>query len=324
MAATTQCLKPVRGRRMRVTRLDACGRPVTGAGNQVTTSGFVTVKMSMNVETGDEITVKNASGELCISDKACDQIKWIDVEFDFCEVDPDLYTMMDPTWTTELDADGNAVGFRMASNLSCDTGYAVELWSDLLGTDVCDNPDAQGAWGYFLLPWTVGGAPGDIEVTNDAVSFTLNGRTKTNARWGVGPYDVVMDADGAPAPLAVAIGPDVPLLFRATTVPPPDAVCGAGDVPGGGATVPLPAPTGLAVSGTPTATDFDVTWTAVAGATGYTATAQPAGPTAVVTGTDAAFTGATTGTDYTVSVVALGDGTTTSDSPAATTQVTTA
>ncbi len=77
----------------------------------------------------------------------------------------------------------------------------------------------------------------------------------------------------------------------------------------------LATPTGLALkANTQTQTGFTVTWTAVANATGYTATATPSGGTAVTgtvdtTGTnpEAAFTGLTAGTTYTVSVVATGN-----------------
>ena len=77
----------------------------------------------------------------------------------------------------------------------------------------------------------------------------------------------------------------------------------------------LATPTGLTLkANTQRKTGFTVTWTAVANATGYTATATPSGGTAVTgtvdtTGTnpEAAFTGLTAGTTYTVSVVATGD-----------------
>ncbi len=77
----------------------------------------------------------------------------------------------------------------------------------------------------------------------------------------------------------------------------------------------LATPTGLVLkANTQRKTSFTVTWTAVANATGYTATATPSGGTAVTgtvdtsgTNPEAAFTGLTAGTTYTVSVVATGD-----------------
>lgn len=70
----------------------------------------------------------------------------------------------------------------------------------------------------------------------------------------------------------------------------------------------LAAPTGLAVSGTPTASEFDVAWTASPNADGYTAIATPPSGeaiTGVVTGVTAKFTtGVAPGTTYKVAVTA--------------------
>ncbi len=73
----------------------------------------------------------------------------------------------------------------------------------------------------------------------------------------------------------------------------------------------LATPSGLALKANTLAqTGFTVSWTAVANATGYTATATPSGGTAVtgtVTGTEAAFAGLTANTTYTVSITATGN-----------------
>ena len=86
---------------------------------------------------------------------------------------------------------------------------------------------------------------------------------------------------------------------------------------------PLSAPTDLALSGDAGTDSFTVTWTGVSGATGYDVACSPSG-SASVNGTSATISGLTPSTTYTVSVVALGNGTSSSDSSAATLQVTTA
>lgn len=223
---TTQCFTPVRGRRMRATRLDSCGRPVYGLCSQVVSKGFVSVKFSAETEDGEEVTVKNASGELCASDVSCSQIKWWTVEIEFCQVDPSLIQMMNPTFRTELDAKGNIVGWRMNSTQSCDKGIGLEVWTDVLGADSCDDPDAEGAYGYVVVPYVVGGTFGDLEITSDALSVTVTGRTKANSKWGVGPYGVVRDIAGKPSPLLVPFDRDEPMGVQVTTVPPPEPTCG--------------------------------------------------------------------------------------------------
>lgn len=90
------------------------------------------------------------------------------------------------------------------------------------------------------------------------------------------------------------------------------------------ASVPLSAPTGLHE------TDIDfyevsVAWNSVADAEGYTVTVSPSSGTSVSdNGTTANISGLREGATYTVSVVALGNGVETADSPAATLSVTTA
>ena len=59
----TRCMKVVRGTRLRVTRVDSCGRVVYGDCSQVVTSGFVTSILTMVTEEGSEISVTNAAGD---------------------------------------------------------------------------------------------------------------------------------------------------------------------------------------------------------------------------------------------------------------------
>lgn len=230
--ATTYCAKVVRGTMMRVTRLDACGRVVEGPCSQVTTDGFVTANLTMETEDGSEISVQNAAGDTCISDKKPDYLKYVTVEIEFCQVDPDLMALINENYKPVLDADGNTVGFQGSTKVPDRSGFALEIWSDVIGSDVCDNPDAEGAWAYFLLPYVTGGLLGDIEIQNDAVTFTINANTKDGNRWAEGPYDVVMDADGEPGPLLNGgVDPDAPYWFQITNVAPPEAACGCQPVP---------------------------------------------------------------------------------------------
>jgi hypothetical protein len=225
---TTSCPSFLRGNVMRVTRLDGCGRPVYGDGNLVTSDGFVTVTLSAEVQDGEEVTVTKANGQTCIDDKACDQLRWYTVESEFCQVDPDLVQMMNPSWEKILDYQGNTIGYDAIADLDCSTGFGLEVWMNTYGTDdACSGEAAQGSWGYLLLPWVIGGAPGDLEIGNDAVSFSFTGRTKLGSRWGKGPYPVMLGANAIPGPLLTPVGPRTPYRLFVTTVRPPEPECGA-------------------------------------------------------------------------------------------------
>ncbi len=215
------------GRMLRATRVDACGRPIYGVGAQVTTKGFVSIGMSGEIREGTEIELVNAGGELCLSEKGADQLKWLSVESNFCEVDPDLVSLFQPNNTKLLDYAGNVIGFAEYDEQNISVGVALEIWADVAGEDLCDDPDATQTWAYFLLPWVVGGTMGDLTIENAGLTTTLNSRTKRNGKWGVGPYDVMAASISTVGPLLVPVGAREHRRLFLTTVAPPESVAGA-------------------------------------------------------------------------------------------------
>lgn len=222
------CPSFLRGRVLRATRLDACGRPVEGACGFVVTDGFISVNIEPEVEEGNEIVQRKANGQICIADKSPDAIKWYSVTVTLCAVDIDLVTMMNPTWTKLLSEDGETIGWAESSEFSDTEGFALELWMNAAGVEsVCDNPDAEGSYGYVLLPWVVGGVTGELEIADGAVTFEFSGRTKASSRWGVGPYNIRQNPlTSSPAQLPAIVQPDEHRLFLTTSLAPPASVCG--------------------------------------------------------------------------------------------------
>lgn len=226
----SKCFPLVRGRVMRVTRLDGCGRPVPGDDSVVTTDGFVSVGLTSNTEEGEAISVTNANGKVCVSDTPAPTFTGYDVEVTYCDVDPELFALMTGQ-DTVVDWEGNIVGFRVNSDVNMDdSGFALELWSSVPAQQ-CD-PDAAagtGEYGYFLLPFVKGGVLGDFTIENAAVSFSLSGaQSKAGGAWGSGPYDVVaIDATNQAGPLLEPIEAGDHLHLQLTTIAPPEPSCGA-------------------------------------------------------------------------------------------------
>lgn len=214
---------------MRVTALDGCGRPKPGGCATVVSEGFVSVAFTANTDTGTEISVTNAAGKVCVRDTPCPVFTGYTVEITFCEVDPDLLALVTGQQSVYSQQTQDAVGFRMNSDISaCDSGFSLELWSNVPGF-ACDPGDAaaQGAFGYLLVPFLQGGVLGDFTIGNDAVSFVVSGAgTKTGSGWGVGPYDVVPDQSGAAGPLSAEIDKGDHLHIEVTNVAPPEPSCG--------------------------------------------------------------------------------------------------
>lgn len=228
MADTGKCFSLIRGRVMRVTRLDGCGGVVLGPTSQVVSDGFVTVGLTAQTDEGTTISVTNAAGDVCILDEPAPKFTGYAVEISFCNVNPDLYSMLTGQETVYDDAEVPlAVGFRMNTDVNADdSGFALELWSSV-PTGVCDS-ETGVAYGYFLIPFLKGGVLGDFTIANDAITFTMTGaKSKDGNAWGEGPFNVVEDGDGDAVPLLVEMDPNDHLNMQLTTVAPPEAAdCG--------------------------------------------------------------------------------------------------
>lgn len=227
---SSQCFSLVRGRALRVTKLDGCGRVILGAGSQVSTEGFISVGLTANTEEGETISVTNAAGKVCILDEPSPSFTGYSIEVSFCGVDPELFSLMTGQKVVLNAAGTDAIGFRMNSGINLgDKGFALEMWSSV-PVAACDS-SGGASYGYFLVPFIQGGVLGDFTVENGAINFTLTGATsKDGSEWGVGPYDVVRDAGGLPGPLLEAIDPKDHLHMQLTTVAPPAPSCGATEV----------------------------------------------------------------------------------------------
>lgn len=260
--ASSLCASFVGARVARVTLLDACGRPMWGPKGQCVTKGFVSVEIAPEVEEGESQKVKNAAGELCVSERGSDSISWFTVTVDFCQVDPELFLMMQRSWKRVTDASRQTTtGYRVGERMTDTFGYALELWPKisgggaqqacLLGDEDVVDPSIFPT-GYYLLPWVLGLAPDSFTLENSPASFKIKGRTKAGGLWGRGPYKVTRDVGGLPARLLDPIDPGFsvpawnfvssndPDHFHSeiTTVAPPAAGCGAGPVWNPEATAP--------------------------------------------------------------------------------------
>ena len=221
------CLAPIGGYRMRATKLGSCGEVLTGVGScQIITDGFVTVERTAEYADPDQFVVKNAAGRVCIKHRRGPQFLWNTFNINFCEVDPELYSLMTGAAAEMNDeVTPEQVGWRSRESTLGTTNWALELWTELSGMECTDD---LVPYGYFLAPWIVEGTIGTpTTFENGPVSFTVTGaRTKGGGQWGVGPYDVINTALGIPSPLLVAMEAGDHDLFRLTTLAPPASACG--------------------------------------------------------------------------------------------------
>lgn len=224
----TTCVPLARARRMRLTRLDACGAPAPGATGTLVTDGFVSVGAAPNYLDPEEITQLNANGDLCIDDQGRPQLRWIDLTILMCNINPDAFNIITGNPLVVDDAvSPNNVGFRVDSDETGTANFAMELWSNVPNQS-CVAGNVQ--YGYWLFPYIVQARVGEFSVANAALTLTLTARTHANSQWDIGPtaYTVRDDAvSGTPERILTAIGADTHIHYETVTVDPPAAACAA-------------------------------------------------------------------------------------------------
>ncbi|MDP4501067.1 hypothetical protein [Nonomuraea turcica] len=182
--------------------------------------------MEANVEEGEDVVFRAANGRQCGYKKGCPSFNGFDTTLNIFQASPELLEILTGS-PVVYGWDGEPIGFDSCS-IQCNSGFALELWADVLGEDVCPEEDTgDGAWVYFLLPWVTNGLLGDLEVGSEAVTLTLTGATRAGGRWGVGPYDVLaQDAAGTPGPLLTPLDASCHRRMLVTTIAPPAPSCG--------------------------------------------------------------------------------------------------
>jgi hypothetical protein len=223
----------VRGRKARFTRLDELGRPLYGPSGQAVTKGIISVTYTPNVTEGEATSVTNFAGEQCISAPApCATIDNWTVAVEFCAVDPCVVLMIYPSWIPYYDDFGSIKGFQIVGGLSCDVGFALEIWGQIgsAGSSVQCGPGAVSGSTYWLAPRLVGAAPGEITISNESTSFTFSGTTTGPVGWRRGPY-LVDIVGGIPSVLREPVDSAAQLVEFTTQVRPPEPTNGCVELP---------------------------------------------------------------------------------------------
>lgn len=228
----TTCVSMARGRMLRLTRLDECGAPVEGASSVVTTKGFVSVTATPVYTDQEDITQTDANGDSCIDDLSDVNLRWLELNVLFCNIDPNAVNIItgDPLVVDDA-ATPNTVGWRWDASVSGSANFAMEVWSGIPG-QACD-PAGFPQFGYWLYPFVVQAQIQEYVVENGALTLGFTARTSAGSQWGVGPYDVRRDAT-VPAtlePLLTAIGSQQHGHFEVTSAPLPTPACGATVLP---------------------------------------------------------------------------------------------
>lgn len=231
MTVTAYAVSNVRGRTVRITKLDNCGTPVSGAGSQFVTTGFITVKATKNMDSGTDVKVSNANDVVVVYSKGNMTLLNFDLEIDFAVSDTGAIPMMTGD-AAVMDSNPATAGWVESGLQALPAFFALEVWTGIAGQQ-CVGGSQE--YGYWLYPF-IGNAYVDADdVTNKEVDFSIKANTVQGNNWGKGPYDVVSSsappATAVPAQLASVLPASAHRLFQVTTIAPPIPASTAGPQP---------------------------------------------------------------------------------------------
>jgi hypothetical protein len=194
--ATQDFAASVQGVAIRVTRLDAAGNLLNGAGDSYTTSAFMRVSFTPEYEEGDEIVEKSANGTVCVSYKAPDTMKRITMELAICEPDTELTALISgglllrKNFGTFAAPDNKSIGWAAPSVGDDPTGrgVALECWSFAVKDG---RRSASLPYFHWVFPYARLRQSGDRVIENGMLATTFEGyglgnilfNTASDGRW---------------------------------------------------------------------------------------------------------------------------------------------
>ena len=194
--ATQEYAASIQGVAIRVTRLDASGNLLNGAGDSYTTSAFMRISFTPEYEEGDEIVEKSANGSICVSYKAPDTLKRVTLELAICEPDPELTNLMSGglllrknlgTYADRATAT-KSVGWASPNVGDDPSGYgvAIEAWSFAVkdGKRAATLP-----YFHWVFPFARLRQSGDRVIENGMIATTFEGYALGNVLFDNGLDD---------------------------------------------------------------------------------------------------------------------------------------
>lgn len=195
--AGKHCFGSLQVCRIRTAKLTSAGAPDTGAQKGYVSDAIVDLGIDIEVEAGDDLTLKNGCGTICQSFKTCDSIKGVNLDVTLCQLDSELIAQMaggSIMRDTGGAGSGDVIGYEFpGSTDGCPNGVSFEVWSKAWDGNQQATPDFLGgstvAYFHFVFPrvkWTI--ASNTLE--NDIMQVKLTGFADENSHLTVnGPYN---------------------------------------------------------------------------------------------------------------------------------------
>lgn len=211
----------VQGVCLRISRLLPNGTPMVGATNAVyVTRAFMRVSFTPEYEEGDEVTEKNAAGEVCITYKANDTLKRATMELAICEPDPEVTELLAGGTLLSLPADyattelqDAVVGYASGKvgEAPNPNGVGIEVWSLAVREGARDNTFPYFRW---VFPKATLRPSGDRVIENGVLANAFEGFSVGNLNFGTGPNDDWEWPDATDSPYLYARDDTIPWTGR--------------------------------------------------------------------------------------------------------------
>lgn len=215
---TALCAAPIQGTRMRIIRLDSCGAPVTGTSSLVVTDGFVQVEVTQQYEDGTDYQLRNAQGEFCVNETGPDQFRRVDLNIQFCAIDPDVVNLITGSTVVTTGGPTTGTGFWVTEG-SVTQRFSLEVWQAVSG-EACGSGTTPRAV-YWAFPHLHAGRFNDFTISDGVLEWSLSAKSKiASPLWGTGP--------GAAPDWISAVPPNAHFGFNIAALPlPSETGCGA-------------------------------------------------------------------------------------------------
>lgn len=213
-----ECFAPIRGRVYRVIQVDACGRPVTGAGS-VGVGKFVQAELSPEYQDGTEYLLEDADGAPCVNEKGDPFLKRLGATINLCNIDPDDVVIVTGEQLI-FEAGAPPTGRGVMFDDSVITArFSLEIWQRVAGSQACDE-EGNEQYVYWAFPNMGAAKIQSYTIENGPSQLAFMAETRgAHADWFELVGDVYLPAGTDPT--------GQHYLFSLTSTAPPADACGA-------------------------------------------------------------------------------------------------
>lgn len=176
----------VLGEAIRISKLGPDGKILSGANSVYTFKEFISFSFTPEYEDGDEFTQKNAKGGVCVTYKAADTLKRLNLSVAICNPDPIVESLLGGGTTLAGATGSDPVGWASPAvgEDPVPNGVAIEVWSHAV-TD--GKRDGTTPYFHWIFPYAKLRQSGERVIQNDILATEFEGWSVGNSAFGSGP-----------------------------------------------------------------------------------------------------------------------------------------